>query len=671
MRRAAWTLGAAALALAWATPAVAQNRPDPRLEGRLLRQASSLETSGDLAGAEETLRELLERQPSSSSAVFALERVLRARGSLPSLLTLVDTHLEADPSSGPVRSLKVRILAEVDSISGLGDAIDEWIRAEPSSPDPYREGSRIVHQEMGIDEAIALVDRGLAAHTDSPTLLIELGDLQVAAGQPEEAARAWARALGQDRAQTQAVFRRIDDLDDGSAVTGLIVEDLATEPTSVARFEVGSELALRAGMDQEAQALAADATGRLEEREAKGFLNGFARKAEDLDRMGSALWAYQSLRDRVDDPVEGRSTDERLAEAALQAGDSLAAYEAYRRIRGSFAPASEERASAWARELGVQVSTHDPNQVLEALEAFKDEYPNAPELADLSAGVAARLLSQGERESAMAVLDGIEGPGASLERAYLLLENGALGDGIEALRESVPQLLPSHATEVIQLTLMLSRLSPPGAMVAAQAAVLDHRGDPGASIDLISEAVGSISLEDRPALLSFGARAADRAGRPEVAESLRRQILTDHSDAPEMPAAALRLARTLASSPERSPEAAQILEALILAHPTSPSSRTHEGSFVEYRDPDHEAHPPRTGGNRLPVGGKLQGGPGPTAPGPHGPHPDESPQGLWPDVFGVGSGRNGGVAPQLPGRSVLPSRYRGHPASRRPHGGFV
>ncbi|NNM33005.1 MAG: tetratricopeptide repeat protein [Gemmatimonadetes bacterium] len=570
MMRLTPLLGVAALALFCGAPVLAQNRPDPRLEGRLLRQASSQEAGGDLAGAEATLRDLLERQPSSSSAVFALERVLRARGSLQGLLPLVDVHLAADPGSGPVRFLKVRVLAEVDSIAGLGDAVDQWIRAEPASPDPYREGARIYREKVGLEEAIALVDRGLDDHSDSPVLLIELGDLLVAAERLEEAAVAWARALGQDRAQTQAVFRRIDELDDGVRVTGLIVQDLGSEPTSVARLEVGSELALRAGMDGEAQRLAQAATERLQDREAKGFLNGFARKAEDLGRTASALWAYESLRARVDDPVEGRSTDERLAEAALQSGDSVAAFDALQRIRMSHAPATEERAAAWARELSVQVSTHEPGQVLAALQAFREEYPDAPELADLSAGVAARLLSQGERETAMEVLEGIEGPGASLERAYLLLENGALGEGIQSLRESVPQLEPAHATEVIQLSLMLSRLSPPAAMVAAQAAVLDHRGDPDASIDLIGEAVERISLEDRPALLAFGARAADRARRPADAEALRRRILTDHGEAPEMPDAALRLARTLALSPESANEAVQILEALILAHPSSP-----------------------------------------------------------------------------------------------------
>ena len=562
--------GALALMLVGALPLLAQNWPDPRLEGRLLRQASSQEASGDLAGAEATLRDLLDRQPASSSAIFALERVLRARGSLPGLLPLVDAHLEADVGSGPVRFLKVRILAEVDSVAGLDDAIDQWIRAEPASPDPYREGARIYHEKLGADQAVALVRRGLEAHPDSPVLLIELGDLHVAGERYEEAARAWGRALGQDRAQTQAVFRRIDELEDGGPVTALVVQDLGSEPTTVPRLEVGAELALRAGMDEEAQRLAGAATDRLEEREAKGFLNGFARKAEDLGRTASALWAYQSLRARVDDPVEGRSTDERLAEAALQSGDSLVAFEALRRIRTSFAPGSRERAEAWARELSVQGATHPSPEVLDGLQEFRGEYPDAPQLADLSAEVAARLLSQGERETAMEVLDGIEGPGASLERAYLLLENGALGEGIQSLRESVPQLAPAHATEVIQLTLMLSRLSPPAAVVAAQAAVLDHRGDPDASIRLISDAVEEVALDDRPALLAFGARAADRAQQHQAAEDLRRRILRDHSESPEMPDAALRLARTLATSPEGSPEAVQILEALILAHPSSP-----------------------------------------------------------------------------------------------------
>ena len=566
-----WGFSWILVAMTLVAPALdAQNRPDPRLEGRMLREASAQEAGGNLEGAEETLRELLRRQPGSSSAVFALERVLRSRGTLDQLLPLIDTHLEVDPGSGATRFLKVRILAELDSVSGLPAAVEEWVRAEPQSPDPYREGARVYREALGADAAVELVQEGLGVLRDSPVLLIELGDLHVSEGRFDDGAAAWARALGQDRAQTQAVFRRLDDLEDPAGVTASIVSALGAEPTTVSRLEVGSELALRGALDDEAQRLAALATERLEDREAKGFLNGFARKAEDLDRGASALWAYRSLRERVDDPVEGRSTDERLAEAALQVGDSAVAFEALRRIRESHAPRSTERQEAWAHELRVQVATQDPGEVMDALEAFRSEYPEAPDLDDLSASVASRLLGSGERERAMAVLEGIEGPGATLERAYLLLENGALGEGIQALREAVPELEPAEATEVIQLTLMLSRLSPPGATLAASVAIHSRRGNLAEAVQEVGEGVESLPLDDRASVLALGARTADLGGLADEAASFRRRILTDHPDAPEVPDAALRLALALGNEPGTVQEAVLILESLILDHPSSP-----------------------------------------------------------------------------------------------------
>ena len=59
---------------------------DPQEEARLLRAAASRESRGDLAGAEAVLRDLVTRYPTSSGGVFALERVLRARGRVADIL---------------------------------------------------------------------------------------------------------------------------------------------------------------------------------------------------------------------------------------------------------------------------------------------------------------------------------------------------------------------------------------------------------------------------------------------------------------------------------------------------------------------------------------------------------------------------------------------------------
>ncbi|MDE2751527.1 MAG: hypothetical protein OXI83_03010, partial [Gemmatimonadota bacterium] len=337
-----------------------QSRPDPRLENRMLRQASGQEARGELEEAEATLRELLRLQPASSSAVFSLDRIFRAGGQLPELLPVLETFLGLNPSASRVWALKVEVLVETGAGSELEETVREWSDAEPASSDPYLEGARAFHDALGPDRAAGLLEAGLEAHGELPQLLIELGDLHVAAGNLEDGAVAWARALGRDRARRGAIFRRIEELGSqtGEAAV-LIVAALGAEPTTVSRLEAGAELALRADLGDEAITLMQAGLERLDDRESRGFLNGFARKAEDLGRDGSALWAYGRLREITDDPGEARATDERLAEAALAAGDTTAALEAMRRVTLSYAGGSTGRRTAWTEELHVHVASQD------------------------------------------------------------------------------------------------------------------------------------------------------------------------------------------------------------------------------------------------------------------------------------------------------------------------
>lgn len=555
-----------------AVPADAfQSRPDPRLENRMLRQASGQESRGELEEAAATLRELLRLQPASSSAVFSLDRVFRAGGRLPELLPVLDTFLDLNPSATRVWALKVEVLVETGAGSQLEEAVHAWIDAEPASSDPYLEGARAFHDVLGADRAAGLLEMGLEAHGELPQLLIELGDLQAAAGSIEDGAAAWARALGRDRARRGAIFRRIEELghETGEAAS-LIVAALGAEPTTVSRLEAGAELALRVDMGDEAIALIQAALEQLDDRESRGFLNGFARKAEDLGRDESALWAYARLREITDDPGEARATDERLAEAALAAGDTTAALEAMRRITESHARGSTGRRAAWTEELHIRVASRDAEGSVAALAAYREEFPESPDLDALSATLASRLLGRGMRTEAMEVLSGIEGPGAALERAFLLLEGGAFPEGIASLQASLPELEPTDATEMLELTLALSELTPVGGQLAAEVAIAKHRGHPEQGVLAVQERIDAVPAPDRPPILALGARAADQAGLGDIAADLRRRIVGEHEEAREFPEAALRLARAVAAEPGGRDEAVRILEALIVSRPDSP-----------------------------------------------------------------------------------------------------
>lgn len=595
--------------------ATAGQRRLPRVEDRMLREASAQEARGDFVGAEATLRELLRRRPNASSAVLALERVFRSAGRPAAVLPVADTFLAADPSSGAVWTLKLRVLVEGDSLAALGWAASAWAQAVPGSAAPYREGARAYLEADQASEAVALIEDGLQVLGGPPELWVALGDVHISAGRAEEGARAWARALGRDRAQTGEVLRRLEELGDplgdplGDGTRGApgaqeaqetpgahrtqgvqrakgtnlalgaqsraraaaaLVAALGGEAATASQLEIGAEIALREGLEEEARAMAEAALERLGDREARGYLRGFARRAEELDRPGSALWAYSRLREAARDEAERRANDERIASAALAAGDTTAALDALARVTTSHPPGSSDRRAAWTAELALRIEADEVQQVREAFAGYRAQFPDAEELDRLSAALASRLMRDGDVAGAMETLAGIDGPGAALERAFLLLEGGAIAEGAAALQESLPELEPGQATEVLALALTLTRLTPVGALLAARAAVAVRRGDPAEAVRAVQVGAEAVPEADRPAVLAMGARTADAAGLAAAATTFRRTIVAEHADAPEFAEAAVELARELAARPGGGAEAARILEELIVAHPGSP-----------------------------------------------------------------------------------------------------
>ncbi len=567
----AGVLGALGLLLAADVPLDAQRRFSDPYEGRMLREASALESRGDLQAAEAKLRELALQRPQSSSAVFALERVLRGGGRLEQLAPLVEAHLEANPGAVSVRSLEVRILGETGAVAALAASVRRWIRADAGTPRPYREGARAYAAGGQLEAAAALLGEGLGALGPRPALLMALGDVHAAADRFEAAAAAWADAMGSDRVRSTEVFRRLDELERGrdEVVQGLI-SGLRASPGTVSRLETGAELALREGWEEEARTIVDDALPRLSDIEARGFLKGFARKAEDLGLHATAVWTYERLRSTAADPAEARRNDERLAAAGVAAGDTAAAADAMKRVRESFPPGSPERSEAWAGEVRLRMAADGPQAGRQVFSAFRREFPTAPELDETAAAVASALMKAGERDAALEALDGAAGPGAGLERGFLLLEAGAVAEALEVLRGALPGLNPIAATEVLGLLATMSRLGPAGAGLAARMAVLARRGAAQQAVRAVEEGIAALPEGDRAPLLALAARIAEADGLAEAAAGFRRRIVSGHAETHEFPDAAVRLAKALAERPDGVDEAVRILEALIVARPGNP-----------------------------------------------------------------------------------------------------
>lgn len=536
-------------------------------ESRLLREAAALESRGDFDAAEDVLRRLLEARPGSSGGLFALERVLRAKGETVAVLSAVDAFLEEDPTSSGVRHLKLRVLAEVDSLEALRREAEAWFRAQPGSETPYREAARVYERTFGPEAALDVLRRGRQAVGDGDALSLEIGDLLVQQGEREEALAEWARAVGPTGGQAATISRRVAGLSSEVEESGRMLVTILGRHEAVGRRRAGAQIALDLGLESEALTLARDVVADLDGRARASFLADVARRARDGGLGEVASWAYAELGQEAASPAERRQFDQRIAEVALAEGDTVAAVEAQRRVAESFTPGSADHRRATAQLIRLERTTTSPEGLKEALDRFRGAYPQAPELDELAATVAGALMARGDPSSAGEVLEGMAGPRSSMQRGYLLLEAGDVAEGRRALLMAVAGLDPVEATPVIQLVGLLGRLSPRGASVLADAAALAQKGDGGTAAAHIEETLESLPEEDRAPLLAEAARIADRGAAPARAADLRARMVAEYSHAPEMPEAALLLARYRSRNPGGREEAVRLLEELLVNAP--------------------------------------------------------------------------------------------------------
>ncbi len=538
-------------------------------ESRLLREAAARESQGDFEGAERVLRRLLEISPTSSGGLFALERVLRAKGDPREILPVVDRFLTGDPTASGVRYLKLRVLVELDSLSAVRPEAERWLAAEPDSEGPYREVARVYERAFGPEAALEILRGGRVAIGRQDAFAMEMGDVLAGTGRTGEAVAEWARAVGDDGAQASAVARRVAALGPDTRAQGAsLVTELARGP-GVARKRAGALIALELDLEEAALDLTRSVAGELTGRERAAFLSDVARRARDADHATLAAWAYRELGQEAASPAERRQFDQRLVEVSLADGDTTGALSAQSRVVESFTPGSADRRRATATLIRLEASRGSSDDLRARLDAFRDEFPQAPELDELASTVAGTLLARGEREGAASVLDGIGGPRSSVQRGYLHLDAGEIDEGRRALVLAIGGLAPSAATEVIQFTGLLGRASPEGAELLARAGVLAHQGRGAAAGEAIETGIDALPEEDRPMVLAEGARMAERGDAPEVAARVRGRLLAEYPEAPEGAEAALALARYHAARPGGLETAIRLLEELVTSRPNA------------------------------------------------------------------------------------------------------
>lgn len=537
-------------------------------EAQKLRSASALESRGDYEGAARLLRELLAETPDSDGGLFALERVLRRQGDIVTILPHVDAFLAEEPESSGVRYLELRVLTDVDSLEAVRREADAWLASDPTNEVAYREVGRAFERAFGPGEALALLRRGRAA-MGSSALAMEIGDLLAATGDPLGAADEWAVAVGDDAAQVSTVTRRVQGLTEGVDEAARRVVDRLAASDMLARRRAAARVALDLDVEERALDLVREVASDLDGRARTTFLNDAARRARDGGLTEVASWAYDELGTGAASPAERRQFDQRIIDVALASGDTATALEAQKRVAASFSRGSVDRRRATAQVIRLQSGRASPDEMREMLATFRDDFPNAPELDDLAATVAGVLQSRGDTEAAVAVLEGVEGPRSSLERAYLLLADGDVQSGRSALLLALTGLPPSDATPVIQFAGLLGRLSPEGATALAEAGVAAHHGRHGDAASGLAAAASGVEAAEAPQLLAEAARIAADGGEDELAADVRARLIERYPDAPEVAEASLSLARYRARTPRGLDEAIRLLEDLIATRPNA------------------------------------------------------------------------------------------------------
>ena len=544
----------------------------PGLETRLLRAAASEESSGDLAGAEETLRRLLGERPTSTPGMFALERVLRAQDRIREILPFAERFIDLEPNASGPRLLELRVHTELDDKSGLEVAAEDWMDSAGSSAEPYREISTVFARVFGPERALSVLERGRTELGRPSLFAMGAGDLLNDLGRMEEAVLEWAAVIGSEGSQVSAVMRRVGEIEENRETLVLpLLEQLRQPPTTGARLRAGARIALEAGIFDEARALAETALESLADRPRRGFLTALARQAQEVSAMGVVLWAYEALRESAGNEAETRALDQRITLAALATGDTVRALETQHAIADDLPEGNIDRRRALAEiiRLGIDRGGAEMAEVRESLAAFAREFPDAPQLDELAVALAVQLDSNGDREGARTLLAGVAGPRGALERGYLYLAGGEVVPGRAALQDALSGVSPEVATEVIALLDLLDRLEGEALAAFMRSAVLAHHGRAEGALSELEAAIDAAPQDERPPLLAMGARIADGGLVPERAARFRGRIMRDHPYSSEVPEATLELARFMGSTPEGVDEAIRLLENLILSQPNS------------------------------------------------------------------------------------------------------
>jgi hypothetical protein len=565
---------ACTLGLAVASPGVAQRAaraPGTQLTTELgrIRDAATFEAAGNYADAEKVIQQVLEANPQSLSGLLTMERLLAAQNRLPEIMPAVDRLLAADPVSVIGHQLRLRVVSTANDDSRLDSAGTEWIRAVPHLETPYREIAAVWRARNEHARAVAVLEQGRRRIDRPDALALELGDAYLGLREHRRAAEEWSRAVGPDGRGFILVQRRLQSLPDGgAAVIPQLVDRLTQKPVAFSRLRAAAMLAVDAGLEHAVTRLLPDLAASAPQAEREPLLVELARRADGAGLHGVALSSYRELLGSDRESASSLAVRSRIAELALLTGDTALATRTYAELERAAAVGSPQRRQAVALRIQLTAREGELHAAIADLDAFRNEYPQAPELDATAALVATRLVDAGAFPEAERVLSGVHGARSALARGRIFLRQGDITRAREELVTAAPHLRGAEATETIALASLLGRLSARGGELVTLfvASAPAERSD---RLRATADAARALPISERAAILDFLAATADAAGADVDAIALRREIADDMPRSQEAPAALLALARAARAREQGDDEARLLLERLIVEYPRS------------------------------------------------------------------------------------------------------
>lgn len=545
-------------------------------EQRTVARAERLRASGRSAEASAALREHLERAPASSAALALLGELALESGEAAVLVPYAEAAVAAAPEEEVARLWWVRGLSGAGMLDSALAVSDRWLKEAPQLS-----AARLARADVQLavgDSAGAVRTFGDAATPDRE-LLTRFADLLLASGGGDRLAAAWVGLLALRPPaveEVEADLRAAEaEASDGSRAPPDSFDELraslADRRDGASR--AGAIVALRLGRAEAARTLAETVP---DDPESAAFLRDYVREAEAAELPGEVAWSARRLVGLSARPVDRLRWLALAGEQAMAAGDTASAQRVLEELMRESAPGDGPHQSASRRLFGLlALNPASLDEAASVLDRYVSQYPDsmaaeAGMRGDLALGHA-RAGDLGAAEALVAearerVRVASSGP-LDAAAARLALYAGQQDSARERASRSVREAEIGAAERTRRLRLLtLVQAADTAEMRVAGAAALGLLASPG-TFDpgpALRDLAGRPASSGRSVVLAFLADAAAAAGRARIAGALRRQVVTQHPESPEAPAALLALAR--ASAPE---EAAAWLEQLIVGFPRS------------------------------------------------------------------------------------------------------